>query len=112
MSQFSIIVGNSRSDLSTEAFIWDAAHGMRNLREVLISEHGLSAALAGWTLTEVLDISDNGNVIVGYGFYSQQISGFVVIIPEPATAPLAMAALFSMMVAGRHMPKANRTAIR
>jgi probable HAF family extracellular repeat protein len=102
-----VIVGLSHTNLGTEAFIWDAAHGMRNLREVLISEHGLGTALAGWTLTEALDISDNGNVIVGYGYHSGQSAGFVVIIPEPGMATLALAALFSVIVTRLHTPREN-----
>jgi probable HAF family extracellular repeat protein len=101
----SIVVGESRSSFGTEAFIWDAAHGMRNLREVLITEHGLGTVLAGWTLTEALDISGNGNVIVGYGFNPErELVGFAVIIPEPATALLAAAAMFAIVFACRRKP--------
>ncbi len=50
--------------------------------------------LAGWTLTEALDISDNGNVIVGYAYNpAGQSRGFVVVIPEPDGLLLAIMAL-------------------
>lgn len=61
-----VIVGYADTGPSVyEAFIWDQAHGIRNLREVLVNEHGLN--LAGWTLTRATGISGNGRVIVGYG---------------------------------------------
>ncbi len=47
------------------AFIWDAAHGMRNLQSVLESNYGLD--LSGWQLTSAVDISDDGRVIAGNG---------------------------------------------
>jgi probable HAF family extracellular repeat protein len=108
----SIIVGQSRTSLGNEAFIWDAAHGMRNLREVLISEHGLGGALAGWTLTDALDISNDGNVIVGQGYDpAGELSGFVVVIPEPATALIAVAALLPIGASWRRRPRTASTSI-
>jgi probable HAF family extracellular repeat protein len=51
--------------VNLEAFIWDAAHGMRNLKSVLTNDHGLD--LTGWTLTAANGVSSNGLVIVGIG---------------------------------------------
>jgi probable HAF family extracellular repeat protein len=48
-----------------EAFLWDAMHGMRSLRSVLIAEHGLD--LDGWFLINAQAISRDGRVIVGSG---------------------------------------------
>jgi len=48
-----------------EAFIWDEANGMQLLSHVLTTEYGLD--LSGWTLTEALEITDNGQAIVGRG---------------------------------------------
>jgi probable HAF family extracellular repeat protein len=48
-----------------EAFIWDQAHGMRRLADVLVDDYGLD--LTGWRLGWALGISDDGRTIVGYG---------------------------------------------
>ncbi len=61
----SIIVGWGTTDAGQEAFVWDASHGMRNLRSVLV-DAGLD--LSGWTLFEASDVSDDGTVIVGDGY--------------------------------------------
>lgn len=65
-----IVVGYSQPDGATtaseaRAFIWTEAAGMRNLKKVLETEHGLD--LAGWTLTTAAAISHDGAVIVGDG---------------------------------------------
>jgi probable HAF family extracellular repeat protein len=65
-SNGSIIVGASYSDPThSDAFIWDADHGMRVLQTVLQSDYGLD--LTGWTLQNAADISPDGKVIVGWG---------------------------------------------
>ena len=51
---------------STEPFIWDADHGMRNLSEVLVDVYGLD--LSDWDLTHARDTSADGLTIVGVGF--------------------------------------------
>ncbi len=63
-------VGNYNPSQGTgEAFIWDAPHGMRSLRQVLITEFGLN--LAGWGLFAGTGVSADGFVIAGYGFDPQ-----------------------------------------
>jgi probable HAF family extracellular repeat protein len=96
----SIIVGESRTTLiDSDAFIWTSATGMRSLQEVLINEHGLGQALAGWRLSNAL-ISDDGNVIVGTGRApSGRLEGFVVVIPEPGMICLFIAVAAVIMVA-------------
>ena len=44
---------------------------MRRLEDVLVDDHNLGAALAGWTLTSATDISDDGLTIVGDGINPQ-----------------------------------------
>ncbi|MCE9596216.1 MAG: hypothetical protein K8S98_18655 [Planctomycetes bacterium] len=62
----SIVVGAAKDSTSQlRAFIWDAAHGMRLLSSVLVSDYGLN--LTGWTLTGASAITPDGNVIVGSG---------------------------------------------
>lgn len=60
----SIVVGQATSAAGTEAFIWDATNGMRNLKTVLT---GLGLDLTGWTLTHARGISDDGLIICGEG---------------------------------------------
>lgn len=61
----SVVVGWSSATTSYEAFIWTAADGMRNLKNVLATEYNLD--MAGWTLTQANGISSDGKVIVGNG---------------------------------------------
>ncbi len=52
------------------AFLWDPIltnGNMISLRDYLVNNQGLGAALTGWTLNEALAISDDGSVIVGTG---------------------------------------------
>jgi hypothetical protein len=50
------------------AFVWDAQHGARILRDVLVDEVGLGAELAGWELNTATCVSGDGRVLAGYGF--------------------------------------------
>jgi len=81
---------NYADEVEYAAFIWDFEHGMRDLKSVLESEHGLD--LTGWQLTSAVDISDDGLVIAGNGINPLgQSEGWVVrleAIPEPATLVL------------------------
>ncbi len=54
-------IGNSTS----QAFIWDQAHGMRRLADVLTNEYHLD--VRGWQLYNVNSISADGKVITGFG---------------------------------------------
>jgi probable HAF family extracellular repeat protein len=84
----SVIVGQDGA-----AFYWTEAGGMRSLVDVLTSEYGLGPQLAGWSLTEAWDISDDGRVIIGYGTSPTGDSGgWIAVIPEPSALALAVAA--------------------
>ena len=61
----SVVVGFGDSASSSEAFIWDQTHGMRNLRDVLVNDLGLD--LTGWQLIHANGISADGLTIVGRG---------------------------------------------
>ncbi len=81
----------------TRAFLWDEAHGRRDLRELLEDDYGLD--MSGWTLESATGISADGTVIVGTG-YNPNVAGtdgnpiaWMVIIPEPGTALLVGAGL-------------------
>jgi uncharacterized membrane protein len=51
----------------TRAFLWTAAGGFVDLREELVQNYGLQAALAGWQLLTATDVSADGRTIVGQG---------------------------------------------
>ncbi|MBI5863558.1 MAG: hypothetical protein HZB38_03415 [Planctomycetes bacterium] len=73
----SIVVGKG----SASAFIWDEAHGARDLAAVLTGEYGVD--LSGWTLTEAIGISTDGNVIAGNGLLNGQQTSWVVALQTP-----------------------------
>jgi probable HAF family extracellular repeat protein len=81
----SIVVGDSASvNASGEAFIWDEAHGMRSLKQVLVVEYGLD--LSGWSLFDATGISLDGKTIVGAGLNPSGLhEGWIASVPEPAT---------------------------
>ena len=82
----STIVGGA----STGTFIWDEAHGARDLKTILTRDHGLD--LTGWFLILPEDVSADGGTIVGFGRNpSYEAEGFVAAIPVPE--PGAVAAL-------------------
>ena len=77
----------SHSGSDYEAFIWDAVHGMRSLRDVLVSDFGLD--LSGWTLRYAEGISDDGMTIIGHGNNPDgNTEAWMAVIPEPATLSL------------------------
>jgi probable HAF family extracellular repeat protein len=96
----SLIVG----DDSSGAFIWDASHGMRNLRDVL--SPGVGGALNGWTLTYASAISADGRTIVGGGINpSGKNEAWVAYlgraVPEPASSMLVGLGLIVALAASR-----------
>jgi hypothetical protein len=88
------------------AFYWTAGGGMRALWDVLLS-HGIDPAADGWTeLSQALDISADGNTIVGYGIrnnYNNEAFVAVIptIVPEPATGALALLGPSSILLLRR-----------
>ncbi|MGH7598223.1 MAG: hypothetical protein ACREOI_17860 [bacterium] len=60
-----IVVGFGNTAQGSEAFIWDATNGMRNLKSVLVAG-GLSE-VERWRLIEATGISADGRIIVGNG---------------------------------------------
>jgi hypothetical protein len=83
------VVGSSESDFGAEAFIWDAAHGMRRLQDALLADYGLE--LPGWSLVVAEGISADGRVIVGSGESPRgNFEGWVVVVPEPGGVGLVV----------------------
>ncbi len=84
-------------------YVWDPQHGMRDFTSVLVDEHGLGPALAGWSGLVPQDISDDGLSIVGYGANPDgNRQGWLVRldrpigVPEPAAWALLLACLLSV----------------
>lgn len=74
----------------------DAGVGMRSLMEILVSN--LNLDLAGWTLSEALDISADGTTIVGRGVNpSGNTEAWIAVIPEPATGILLLIGFATMI---------------
>ena len=70
-----------------EAFIWDEAHGIRRLQDVLVNNLGLD--LSGLTLRAASGISDDGLTIVGWGEpTSGGTEAWIARLPEPGTLSL------------------------
>lgn len=82
-----LVVGTANDESSDDAaFLWDAANGMRKLRDVLQSEYGL--ALDGWQLHEARGISDVNAAgefwVVGAGTNpSGNPEGWVALLSRP-----------------------------
>lgn len=98
----SLIVGYGTTELGQEAFIWGEQHGMRNLRTVLEAHYGLD--LTGWHLNNARGISDDGNVIAGYGINPLgQTEAWVAYIPEPHSFLMVVTAVLASGLARRRL---------
>ena len=94
-----MIVGLSDTSSGPEAFLWDSANGIRNLKDVLVSDCGLGASLAGWTLTFARDISADGTAIVGFGTNpSGDSEAWLAVIPEPTSFALAVIGMLGVVI--------------
>ena len=98
----SVVVGLSTTSSSErQAFIWDEAGGMQNLRQLLIDAYGLGDSLVGWILWEATGISADGRTIVGYGLNPLgNAEAWMVRLGEPQVVPIPAALpLFASAVA-------------
>jgi uncharacterized membrane protein len=81
----SVIVG---TQASRRAWIWDAANGTRDLRDVLVNQYHFD--LTNWTLEQATSISADGTIITGTGAYfngqGQEFRAFAAVIPSPGAA--------------------------
>lgn len=86
----SVVVGTSDSGIP-DSFVWSAASGMLNLRDVLAA--GGATGFENWTSLYAYGISGDGSTVVGYGRNPNgQDEAFVanIAVPEPAAVSLAM----------------------
>ncbi len=87
----SVVVGRSDSDSGMEAFIWDSSNGMQSVATIL--ESG-GMGLTGWRLDSATGVSDDGQILTGWGINpSGKTEAWVANlgtepIPEPATIAL------------------------
>jgi probable HAF family extracellular repeat protein len=87
-----VVVGNATVNAVAsfdrqQAFIWDESHGMRNLRDVLVEDYGLS--LAGWGTLRAEAISANGRAIVGFGVNPDGAGeAWLALLTEAPTTPV------------------------
>lgn len=86
----SVVVGTSDSGVP-DSFVWTAASGMLNLRDVLAA--GGATGFENWTSLHAYGISGDGSTVVGYGRNPNgQDEAFVanIKVPEPAAVSIAM----------------------
>ncbi len=75
-----------------DAAIWDKQNGARRLADALSDDYGLS--LSGWNLESAVDISADGNTIIGHGEYHGE--HWVVVVPEPAARVIMLGMIFGL----------------
>jgi probable HAF family extracellular repeat protein len=101
----SVVVGTADSN----AFIWDAAHGARDLKTVLARDYGLD--LSGWRLIAAWDVSDDGSTIVGFGADpSSHTMGWVAVLPVPEPGGMSLAGSLGLLLLRRRSRRAVTTA--
>jgi uncharacterized membrane protein len=92
-----------------EAAIWDAAHGSRRLKDVLVEEYGLGDRLAGWSLRQARNITPDGRFIIGVGINPATGlgEGWLVdlAVPEPAGAAVIGALAAFLITRRRALPR-------
>jgi probable HAF family extracellular repeat protein len=89
----SVIVGAGLDAI----FIWDAAHGLRSLRDML----GLD--LSDWEFISAQGISDDGSTIIGFGRHLDGTEeAWIAVLPEPSSVVLLT---FGGLIAALRRPR-------
>lgn len=101
------VVGFHEADFASRtAFVWDEAHGMRDVADVLTD---LGVDLAGWTLREARDVTAVANdlVIVGVGRTpGGQTEAWLAVVPEPGPTVLGLGAVLALAaICSRRAPR-------
>lgn len=80
-----VIIGRATSAQGTTSFFWNPTHGMRDLRDALVSDFGLD--LADWpALYQPWDITPDGTTLIGWGTHTGfGAEAWIARIPEPST---------------------------
>lgn len=71
--------------LGARAFLWDAANGLRDLKDLLVGSYGL--ALGNWKLERVTGISADGSVLCGWGTNPSNQTDSWVVVFDTGCAP-------------------------
>lgn len=90
-----IVVGDASGlgDFPIGAFLWTPEDGMRELREVLLTDYNLDVEAMGWSLDLASAISPDGSVIVGIGANPDgRGEAWMVRLPVPAPSTLGLLA--------------------
>ena len=61
------VIGYVEKEDNYLASVWDQANGLRDLKSVLVNEHGMAGELEGWQLTRALQLSDDAATVLGWG---------------------------------------------
>lgn len=104
----SVVVGTSDSGIP-DSFVWTAASGMLNLRDVLAA--GGATGFENWTQLYAYGISGDGSTVVGFGRNPNgRDEAFVanIQVPEPAAVSIAMFGVGAVAARRRRMPLACR----
>jgi hypothetical protein len=86
----SILVGSTWAGddgATSRASIWDEQHGTRDLRDVLISDHGFAAADLP-TLHIATGISADAKTIIGSSSFSESQGGWIIYLDKPLVTTL------------------------
>ena len=101
LGQANFNIGDPRSNV----FLWSEEMGLKSIR-ALLDERGLD--FTGWTFTEAVAISNDGQVVVGNGYYLSRRVAWLVdfsAVPEPDTAILAAVSLSAYLFSMRARTK-------
>jgi probable HAF family extracellular repeat protein len=94
----SVVVGWGHSASGQEAFVWDAATGIRRVSDVLTD---LGMDLTGWKLTQATAVSADGTIIVGSGINSlgqaEAWLAHISAVPEPSAVVSTFLALATFL---------------
>jgi uncharacterized membrane protein len=87
----SVLIGNSSNDAGGDAtFIWDRVHGLQDFKQFLLNA---GADIAAWRSVWAVDISADGQTLIGVGGDPQNNRrSFIITVPEPSTLMLALLA--------------------
>ena len=102
------VVGWGTTVAGQEAMLWDAAHGMRRVVDVLAS-YGVAVPI-GWTLRGASRISTNGRFLVGYGDHIGHTEAWRVELADLPTV-LLRARWFVGQLPPSAVTKAMRTSL-
>jgi probable HAF family extracellular repeat protein len=80
-----VVVGTASTPTEGNvAVVWDEAHGLRRLDQILAAQ---GVNITGWRLTDATGISDDGQVIVGRGYNPSGFAEAWMAIVNPLANP-------------------------